>query len=172
MNSDNWKTNLGNYLGESQIFRTEYLNTNLVGFCKEWVTFVKQFDGIESTYGEDVLPLELRHSIDAKYYFIVVSMKDMYNEWYPFKMSLYYTSNMEMVTHSSLEADMQKMVDNLNSQQDVFRILQKEFEPDFYTWTTERHNGIEIHEIGYVCQVINIKFKAWIDKQKKAKEIQ
>ena len=165
MEHRDWKTNIGDYLGRRNIYRIGYLNKQLEAMCKEWATYVKQFDGIEPDSGVGMLPYELKQDLEGKYIFVCVWVRSMAKEYFPFKVSLYYLNNLSMIIQYSTDYSIKKMGENHIDCDEAYRMLKDKFVPDFYEWKTEALVGPEIHESGYLFQILNNRLAEWMNKQ-------
>ena len=160
-----WKTDLGNFLGEKHIYRQKVLDLKLKVYCSEWCSYIKEFDNIQTDLGIDYLKSDvsgMRNKLLTEAYNVVIFPQN----FYPFKVSLYFKSPLEMVVHFPKELNKQSIKKGLLDQNEIFGLLQKEYEPLMYNWTTELLHGEEIHEKEYIFQILNNRFKAWMDRQK------
>jgi len=44
-----WKSNIGRYFEKNNGYRLQYLNDNLESSCKEYVSYLREFENIKAT---------------------------------------------------------------------------------------------------------------------------
>lgn len=165
METQDWKSNIGNYLVTRNIYRIGYLNKQLEAICKEWASYLQQFDGIEADSSVGSLPYELNHDLEGKYIFVCVKVRSRFKEYFPFKASLYFENNLKLVIQYSAGYSVKKMIEYKIDCDDVYRRLIENFIPDFYDWKTEIFEGSEIHESRYLFQILNNRMMEWMNMQ-------
>ena len=166
METQDWKSNLGESLSSKQIFRQVFIDKQAEAFCKKWASYVSEFADFKANYTLDILnPKQsgIPNQLITKSFGVMVEFQS--STKYPFKLSLLYKSNAVLVIHYPTAIDMGYCFKNTLDNSNVTRILEKEYEPVCYKWTQEGLEGSEIHEEGYVLQIINKRFMDWVDMQ-------
>ncbi len=168
METPDWKSNLGNLLSNKQIFRQDFIDKQAEAFCKNWAKYLCEFGSFRARYCLQFLNFDQSGIPDQ----LITKSFGVFVEYgsglpYPFRLSILYKSNLELVFHYPTAIDMVCCRKNLIDNGVANRILEKEYEPECYKWKQDVHKGPEIHEEGYVLQIINERFNDWLNIMEK-----
>ncbi len=149
-----WKEDITEYFAKNNVFRVKYLNDMLQGYCKEYILFINEFNGITATfnpeYSSDV-PGILICVIDIG--FSNDTMKD------ELKISCYFDNlgNLQI-----------RYPDDYNYNAEWKHVTGKSSstKKDFHKYQKEEVNEPEKIEKDYIFQIFNERLKQYIETQK------
>lgn len=151
-----WKEDLGDYFATNDMFRIQYLNDKLVEYCKEYMQYINEFNGVKGTLKQGEPTYGYMSNINKNEMHIDIVVGNM-KEIYPFILSCYFDMNANLIFDYSKYLDYKrKMFEGIGVSKDKMVI---------YTKENEVCSEDEKIEKGYIFQLLNNALKKHIDTQ-------
>jgi hypothetical protein len=151
-----WKEDIGDYFASINVFRIKYLNDKLREYCKEYIQYLNEFNGItaSSEGGEYVPNLGGISTIYLK----IATIEEAGDKQFPFKMFCHFDGTGKLCLKYSVDIDGMALLDSSIK--------------DKHLYQTEEITDPEKTEKEFVFQLFNNRLKQYTDLIKKKFKIE
>ena len=148
-----WKSNIGEYFGKNNVYRLEYLNSNLYSYCTEYINYLKEFENIRATVMRE--PYKGGHYASfegIKYGLLVtVGMGPISPVFFDYKMSCFFNVDSHLIIESAVDCNLFMNKTNRES----------------YEYQEEEFSETEKVEKEYIFELFNLRLIRYIETLKK-----
>ncbi len=151
----NWQDDLFEYFTTNKMYRVKHLNNLLHNYCKEYVLFLNEFNGMTAKFNPDY-GKELPGILIGGMY---ISIRTDYLLIQEFKITCYFNQLGKLCL---------KYPDGYDYDKDWKSLLDKstDKEKDFHSYEEDEINDPERIEKEYIFQLLNTRIKNFIESEK------